>query len=49
MVEDFLSSIFGMYTDPNISANIMKNISGIAKFVWDACTETKKHLIGDQL
>ena len=48
MVEDFLSSIFGMYTDPNISANIMKNISGIAKFVWDACTETKKHLIGEK-
>lgn len=48
MVEDFLSSIFGMYTDPQIAGNISTNIAGIAKYVWDASTDTKKHAIGDK-
>ena len=48
MIEDFLSSIFGMYTDPNIAGNISQNIKGIAKYVWNASTETKKHSIGEK-
>lgn len=48
MVEDLLSSIFGMYTDPTISANISQNITGIAKYIWDASSEQKKHLIGEK-
>lgn len=41
MVEDLLSSIFGMYTDSTISANISQNITGIAKYIWDASSEQK--------
>lgn len=48
MIEDFLSSIFGMYTDPNITANITQNIAGIAKYAWNASTEAKKHSIGEK-
>lgn len=48
MIEDFLSSIFGMYTDPNIASNITQNIEGIAKYAWNASTETKKHSIGEK-
>lgn len=48
MVEDFLSSIFGMYTDPKISSTISKNIEGLAKHVWNASGETKKHTIGEK-
>lgn len=48
MVEDFLSSIFGMYTDSKTAANISHNIEGIAKYVWDVSTESKKHEIGEK-
>lgn len=48
MVEDFLSSIFGMYTDPHIAANISTNIAGIAIYAWEASTEIKKHAIGEK-
>lgn len=48
MVEDLLSTIFGMYTDPNIAANISQNIEGIAKYVWSASSEAKKHSIGEK-
>ena len=48
MVEDFLSSIFGMYTDPKTTTNIITNITGLAKYVWNACTEEKKHFIGEK-
>lgn len=48
MKEDFLSSIFGMYTDPNIAAIITQNIEGIAKYAWNASSETKKHSIGEK-
>lgn len=48
MIEDFLSSIFGMYCDPRIANNISKNIEGIAKYVWDSCSSIKKHSIGDK-
>lgn len=48
MIEDFLSNIFGMYTDPNIAAHITQNIEGIAKYVWNASSETKKHSIGEK-
>ena len=48
MIEDFLSTIFGMYTDANISTQISSNIEGIAKYVWNLSTETKKHSIGEK-
>ena len=48
MVEDFLSSIFGMYTDVKTSANVISNIEGIAEYAWEASTEVKKHSIGEK-
>lgn len=48
MIEDFLSTIFGMYTDLNIAGNISQNIEGLAKYVWNASTEAKKHSIGEK-
>lgn len=37
-----------MYTDANIAAHISQNIKGIAKYAWNASTETQKHSIGDK-
>ena len=48
MVEDLLSTLFGMYTDPQISPLIISNIEIIAKYVWDLCGEIKKHYIGEK-
>ena len=48
MVEDLLSTLFGMYTDPQISSLIISNIEIIAKYVWDLCSEIKKHSIGEK-
>lgn len=48
MVEDFLSTIFGMFTDPNIATNVSSNIKGIAKYAWHLSSETKKHSIGEK-
>lgn len=48
MIEDFLSTIFGMYTDANISPQISSNIEGIAKYVWNLSSEIKKHSIGEK-
>jgi hypothetical protein len=48
MIEDFLSTIFGMYSDPNIAGNISQNIEGLAKYAWNASTDAKKHSIGEK-
>lgn len=48
MIEDLLSTLFGMYTDPQISQIILNNIKSIAKYVWDLSSEAKKHAIGDK-
>lgn len=48
MIEDLLSTLFGMYTDPQISQIILNNIRSIAKYVWDLSSEAKKHAIGDK-
>lgn len=48
MVEDFLSSLFGMYTDAHTNAVVLNNIEGIAKYAWDASSESKKHAVGEK-
>lgn len=48
MIEDLLSTLFGMFTDPQISQTISTNIKAISKYVWDLCSEQKKHSIGDK-
>lgn len=48
MIDDLLSSIFGMYTDIKVPANVISNIDGIAKAVWDVSSEEKKHSIGER-
>lgn len=48
MVEDLLSTIFGMYTDTNTPSYICVNIEGIAKYVWIASSDGKKYLIGEK-
>lgn len=48
MIEDFLSTIFGMYTDSNINTNVSSNIEGIARYVWNLSSEPKKHSIGEK-
>ena len=47
MIEDFLSTIFGMYTDSNINTNVSSNIEGIARYVWNLSSEPKNHSIGE--
>lgn len=48
MVEDLLSTLFGMFTDPQITQTISSNIKSIAKYVWNLSSENKKHSIGDK-
>ena len=48
MVEDLLSTIFGMYTDINTPSNICVNIEGVAKYVWNASPDGKKYFIGEK-
>ena len=48
MAEDFLASIFGMYTDVKTESRVIRNIEGIAKYAWEASTENKKHLLGEK-
>lgn len=47
-IDDFLSMLFGMYTDTSIGSNVKANISNLAKYVWDAATEDRKYETGAQ-
>jgi hypothetical protein len=48
-VNNLTISLFGMYVDPNSDQVLRKNISFIAKDVWDCCSETVKTSIGAKI
>jgi len=48
MVEDLLSTLFGMFTDPQTNQTVSNNIKSIAKYVWNLSSENKKYSIGDK-
>lgn len=45
-IDDFLLSIFGVYTDPRTDAPIKKNIDRLTPYIWNAVTEETKYSIG---
>jgi hypothetical protein len=45
-IDDFLWTIFGIYTDEKSVQNARDNIEGIGSFVWAAATEDRKYEIG---
>jgi hypothetical protein len=45
-IDDFLWTIFGLYTTKKTTAETKKNIAGIAPFIWSAATEDRKYEIG---
>lgn len=45
-IDDFLLSIFGVYTDTSINARTKKNIDRLTPHIWNAVTEETKHQIG---
>lgn len=47
-IDDFLSTIFGMYTDPRVLAQARDNILGIAPFAWRAASEDRKFEVGSR-
>lgn len=44
-----LRSIFGMYTDLDVAADVRDNIKLVAQAVWDACTDEPKYEAGMKL
>lgn len=46
LVVSLLRSVFGMFTDPDLSAEIKQNIRLIAPAVWEAVMDETKHEIG---
>lgn len=45
-IDDFLWSIFGLYTAYKTTSDTRKNIAGIAPYIWNAATENRKYEIG---
>lgn len=45
-IDDILWTIFGMYTDPQLSAQAKTNIANLAPHVWPASSEDRKLEIG---
>lgn len=45
-IDDFLWSIFGLYTTDKTTAETKQNIIGIAPFIWNLATEDRKYEIG---
>lgn len=48
MIDDLLTTLFGMYTDSKIKEEVINNIKGIAPYVWDASSDDKKYEIGEK-
>ncbi|WP_448668524.1 hypothetical protein [Enterobacter mori] len=46
VVDSFLRTIFGMYTNDNAAVQVKNNIKGIAKKCWDLSSETTKYSCG---
>lgn len=47
-IDDFLWTLFGMYTDPRQTSLTKANITNLCKYVWDASTEDRKYEIGSK-
>ncbi len=45
-IDDFLWTIFGLYTANKTASDTKQNIVGIAPFIWNAATEDRKYEIG---
>jgi len=45
-IDDFLWTIFGMYTDPRVNAQTKENIQGISKYAWEAAAEDRRYEVG---
>ncbi len=45
-IDDILKTVFGMYTDPGIAQNVIKNIQGLAPYIWVLVTEDTKLRVG---
>jgi len=47
-IDDFLLSIFGLYTDIRTDAKTIKNIDRLSPYIWNAVTEETKFSIGSK-
>ena len=47
-VDDLLSTLFGMYTDPKVIATAKSNITQLGPYIWAATSEDKKYEIGSR-
>lgn len=45
-IDDFLWSIFGLFTTEKTTGETKQNISGIAPYIWDASSEDRKYEVG---
>lgn len=45
-IDDFLWSVFGLYTTDKTTIETKQNIAGIAPYIWKAATEDRKYEIG---
>lgn len=45
-IDDFLWTIFGLYTTDKTSAETKQNIAGIAPYIWNVASEDRKYEIG---
>lgn len=45
-IDDFLWTVFGLYTADKTNVDTKQNISGIAPFIWNAASEDRKYEIG---
>lgn len=45
-VDDFILSIFGVYTDPRTDAQVRKNIDRLTPHIWNDVTEDVKYALG---
>ena len=47
-IDDFVLSIFGVYTDPRVDVKVRKNIEGLTLCIWGNVTEETKFAIGSK-
>lgn len=47
-IDDFILSIFGVYTDPRTEASVRKNIDRLTPHIWTSVTEDNKYTIGSK-
>ncbi|MEE3952816.1 hypothetical protein [Peribacillus frigoritolerans] len=47
-IDDFVTSIFGLYIDPRQKQNVKTNIENLAPYVWVSSSEETKYVIGSK-